>query len=52
MIDGIQNSLNEEEINKIKEVLRLKKDIMSYLNMGEFINKTRNIILNRNNNIF
>lgn len=44
MIDGIQNSLNEEEINKIKEVLKLKKDIMSYLNMGEFINKTRNII--------
>lgn len=48
MIDGIQNSLNEEEINKIKEVLRLKKDIMSYLNMGEFINQARDIIDNSN----
>ena len=46
MIDGITNSLNEDEIKKISEVLKLKKDIMSYLNMGEFIENAKNIIDN------
>ena len=44
MIDGVTNSLNEDEIKKISEVLKLKKDIMSYLNMEEFIESAKNII--------
>ena len=44
MIDGQINSLNEEETKQVAEILKLKKDIMSYINMNDFIEETRKII--------
>lgn len=46
MIDGKTNLLNEEEIVQLKNALELKRDIISYLNMESFIDKTRDIIDN------
>lgn len=46
MIDGKINNLNEEEIKKVAKALQLKRDIMSYLDINEFIEKTRRIIDN------
>lgn len=46
MIDGQINSLSEKETKQVAEILKLKKDIMSYINMNDFIEETRKIIDN------
>lgn len=46
MIDGKANLLNKEEIKQLKNALEIKRDIISYLNMESFIDKTRDIIDN------
>lgn len=44
--------LSEEELESVKKIFRLQRDIMSYLNMDDFINEVKNIVLNSENFAF